>query len=176
MSRLKKALIRSKHIDQLKDRKYQSFQLHDIVKVSKLEDQVTEKITLWKVLKEIWLTLTNKADTCGNMTSSAFAVLVSITFRAVAIFGFLIFALGIYGVVSYIPELSWGGWPETIRNIYILVMIALILLFLGLYSVIMWGASNEMRKERDKNYIVAVFSGVVSFAALIIALVALVKE
>ena len=34
---------------------------------------------------------------------------------------------------------------------------------------------HEMAKEKDRDYVVAVFSGIVSFAALIVALVALLK-
>ena len=35
--------------------------------------------------------------------------------------------------------------------------------------------TNEIDKEKDRNYIVDVFSAIVSFAALIVALVALLK-
>ena len=43
------------------------------------------------------------------------------------------------------------------------------------YSLVLWRAAKEVNTEKDRNYIIALFSGVVSFAALIVALVALVK-
>lgn len=175
MSRERKALTRNERIKQLKNQTYDGFQLRSSEDEPRPKDEEAEKITLWKFLKKVWLVIADKADTHGNMTSGAFAFLVSIVFRAVALVGFLVFVLGIYAVVLYVLDLSWQNGPEVIRNIYALVMVAMILFILVMYSIIMWGASNEMRKERDKNYIVAVFSGVVSFAALIVALVALVE-
>lgn len=176
MSRGKKASARGKCIEQLKNQKYDGFQLRGMNNTPKPCHKKSEKITLWKFLKKIYLVIADKADTHGDMTSGAFAFLVSIVFRAVAIVGFLIFSVGIYSVVLHVSGLSWQNWPEIIRNIYALFMVGMILFILVMCSVIMWGASNEMRREKDKNYIVAVFSGVVSFAALIVALVALVKE
>jgi hypothetical protein len=40
----------------------------------------------------------------------------------------------------------------------------------------MWKSAKEIETEKDRNYIISVFSGIVSFAALIVALVALFKE
>ena len=36
--------------------------------------------------------------------------------------------------------------------------------------------NNKIETEKDRNYIISVFSGIVSFAALIVALVVLFKE
>lgn len=174
MNRARKALTRNERVEQLKNQTYDGFQLRSSEDTPRQNDK-EEKITLWKFLKKVWLVITGRADTHGNMTSGAFAFLVSSVFRAVALVGFLVFALGIYAVVLYVIDLSWQNWPEIIRNIYILVMVIMILFILVMYSIIMWGASNEMHKEKDKNYIISVFSGVVSFAALIVALVALLR-
>jgi hypothetical protein len=46
---------------------------------------------------------------------------------------------------------------------------------LALYSMLLWKSAKEIEKENDRNYIISVFSGIVSFAALIVALVALFK-
>lgn len=175
MSRTRKVLARIEQIKLLQSRKFDCYQVHDDLKASKQEGEASGKITPWEFLKKIWLVFRNKADTHGNMTSGAFAVLVSIVFRAVALAGFLFFVIGIYATVLYTIQLSWQGWENILKNIYVLTMGVMILFILSMYSLIMWGASNEMRKERDKNYIVSVFSGVVSFAALIVALVALLK-
>ena len=48
--------------------------------------------------------------------------------------------------------------------------------FLALvFSLVVRASANEMAAEKDRNYIIAVFSGVVSFAALVAALAALFK-
>ena len=44
-----------------------------------------------------------------------------------------------------------------------------------LLSWILWKSAKEIETEKDRNYIISVFSGIVSFAALIVALVALFK-
>ena len=48
-------------------------------------------------------------------------------------------------------------------------------LVLVLYSFLLWKSAKEVETEKDRNYIISVFSGIVSFAALIVALVALFK-
>jgi len=45
-------------------------------------------------------------------------------------------------------------------------------MLLFLVSVMFRGAANDMKKEKDRNYIVDLFAGVVSFVALIVSLVA----
>ena len=56
------------------------------------------------------------------------------------------------------------------------MVMSVLLISLGAYCIIMWKAAKEIEREKDKNFIVSVFSGIVSFAALIVALVALFKE
>ena len=45
-----------------------------------------------------------------------------------------------------------------------------------LISLLFKGAANDIKREEDRNYIVALFSGVVSFVALIISIVALIQK
>ena len=56
----------------------------------------------------------------------------------------------------------------------IFVIIALIFVIL-VFSLIFRASANEIATEKDRNYIISVFSSVVSFAALVVALVALFK-
>ena len=57
---------------------------------------------------------------------------------------------------------------------YLFSYIILAVLF-PMLSLIMRGIANEIGREKDKNYIIAAFSGIVSFVALIVALIALFK-
>jgi NADH:ubiquinone oxidoreductase subunit 6 (subunit J) len=52
---------------------------------------------------------------------------------------------------------------------------ALICVLLFLISVMFRGAANDIKREKDRNYIVALFSGIVSFVALIISIIALYR-
>ena len=63
----------------------------------------------------------------------------------------------------------------TATNIVILLIKFLITFFTIGFCVISFVGAREIEKEKDRDYVVAVFSGIVSFAALIVALVALFK-
>ena len=175
MSRERKALARNQRIEQLKNQKYDRFQLRDLENALKPIDEKTERITPRKLLKKICLVLTDKANTNGTMTSAAFAAITSIVFKIIACLGFWIVAAGIWVLYTQVKGMTWADICLILKNMYAIMMLVMLLLIVFLYSVIMWGSSNEIKREQDKNYIVSVFSGVVSFAALIVALVALVK-
>ena len=115
-------------------------------------------------------------DKSKKYTSAALAALVSTAFSGVSILGW-IFTIGVpLYVWSIWHTFQWTGYE------YIFSSVITILLYVGLmsvavvYSIVLWRAAKEVNTERDRNYIIALFSGVVSFAALIVALVALVKE
>lgn len=137
------------------------------------KEETKTKITIKDYIKAIGLILKNKSDTKGNLTASIFVLLISMTFRFIAFTGF---SFALTGVIVAIKCILHGIDVGNIA-LWVISAIGLIILsvFIFLYSVIIWGASNEVEKEKDKNYIVSVFSGIVSFAALIIAVIALVK-
>lgn len=137
------------------------------------KEETKTKITIKDYIKAIGLILRNKSDTKGNLTASIFVLLISLTFRIIAVTGFFLVAIGIIISVCFILHgLDVGNIALWIISAICLIVLSV---FVFLYSVIIWGASNEVEKEKDKNYIVSVFSGMVSFAALIIAIIALVK-
>ena len=75
---------------------------------------------------------------------------------------------GIYDVIAIITYVAQGNVDVGILFYYFFVLGLLILFFL--YSVMVWGAANEIETETDRNYVLAVFSGVVSLASLIVAI------
>ena len=171
MSRCKKALIRKNAVSNIDNTKIERFELSP--KKSKTNEK--EEITFWQLLQRIYLVFKDEADTHGNMTMGVFASLISISFRIVALAGLMIFFVGVISLIAFAFGLDWNTVANVAKNIYVLVLSSMLLFILFLYSVIMWGASNEMKNEQDKNYIVSVFSGIVSFAALIVALIALFR-
>jgi hypothetical protein len=175
VSRGKRAIVRSKYAKELIECRFECCKLPDVTLKSK-NSKGRDKVTIWKFIKRICLILTNKVETNGSMTVGTFALLTAMTFKIIAIIGFALFCIGGYYVVVNAIDWEWNNTVRIASNIFALVLIVMILLFVGGYSVIIWGASNEVEKETDKNFVVSVFSGLVSFAALIVALVALVKE
>ena len=91
-------------------------------------------------------------------------------FNTIAVCSLLAFALII---IRLFGNFTWSNAPvELITQIVVLASILGLLLAIAL---IFRCIANEIRAEKDRNYIVSVFSGLVSFAALIVALVALFK-
>lgn len=118
--------------------------------------------------------------TCKNKTESAlttgfFAMLVSMLFRAVAIFGVVAFVALISGLIETCSGMSWAGFA-IITNVFTIATTILIGIAILLYSLVIWGSATEIENERDKDYIISVFSGIVTFVALIVALIALKND
>lgn len=116
-----------------------------------------------------------KNNGAKNFTSSAFATITSLAFRGVAILGWIVAFAMIVATWNIFITLEWLTLIEVIKNIMIIVVGLALFLMIFLYSLLLWKAAKEIEKEKDRNYIIAVFSGIVSFAALIVALVALFK-
>lgn len=110
----------------------------------------------------------NKKDTEGIFTRGALSLLVSSTFYAVAIMGTLFTILALYCLYSGIAERAIGE-----VNIFFKIVMPIFSFVMLFYMFIIYKAAGEVEKEKDKNYIVALFSGVTSFAALIVAIASL---
>lgn len=143
------------------------------VQEQQYNSEIKTKITVKDFFRAIYQIIRNKGNTQGNLTVSIFVLLISMTFKFIAVVGFSFTLTGIIVAVKCILH------GLDVGNIALCILFAIGLIILSvivfLYSVIIWGASYEVEKEKDKNYIVSVFSGIVSFAALIIAIIALVK-
>ncbi len=131
-----------------------------------------EKIGFFKAS---WLILTNKKDTNGIFTTGLFSLFTSLLFKVIAIIGFVVSPLTIVFVVKLFIESIKAGTNifEAVLTVIVFVAVSI---FVFLFMIIVWGASNEIDKEKDKNYVISVFSGIVSLAALVVAIIALFKE
>ncbi len=110
----------------------------------------------------------------GRFLSAPFAEIISVIFRGIAIFGIIAVILYDIATVMALLQVSWHGWNIAINILGILVAIA-ISITVFLYMIIFWGAANDVKHEKDKNIVISVFSGLVSVAALIVAIIALYK-
>ena len=109
----------------------------------------------------------------NNATSKPFVGFVAFFLRGLAIVSLPgIILLGVH-ILRVVDDLALEGYLATIIKSAARLLLPLIGFVAGSYAVLLWKAAKEIEIEKDKNYIVSVFSGLVSFAALIIALVAL---
>ena len=96
-------------------------------------------------------------------------------FKLVAVIGTAL-SIGVIGTsICRIVEAILNR-DNILQSTLTFVIVIPVTLAIMLYMLILWGSANEIEKETDRNYIVSVFSSIVSFAALIVALVALYKS
>lgn len=133
-----------------------------------------ERLTFCGFFKLLYYIIFNKKQSNGTMTSGLLSGLIALVFNGLAILGLIVFVCGIFATANIIKSCVWK--PELIvNNVAAISLMVAFVLITGLFSLIFRAVANEMAKEKDRNYIVAIFSGIVSFAALIVALVALLK-
>lgn len=121
----------------------------------------------FKFFKAIWLVIKGENENT-DFTSGIFAYFLSVCFNFLAVLGGIVTFTSIVTLIKEIFTMQWtfGNIAKNSLNIMIFVGIASICF---LMSVMLRGAANEIEREKDRNFVIAVFSAVVSFAALIIA-------
>ena len=110
-----------------------------------------------------------------KFTSGSFATLTMIAFYVFSILVGLLSVLMISVPIVSWNTLNWDGLTNIVTSIVAIAFCIVFAILLSLYTVLLWKSAKEIEREKDRNYIISVFSGIVSFAALIVALVALFK-
>lgn len=108
-------------------------------------------------------------------TLGTFALPLMIAFYVMSVFGWILIAASFIAIYKTWNTFVWNDFIGCLASVVTLLIILVTILIVALYSVLLWKAAKEIEEETDRNYVVSMFSGVVSFAALIVALVALVK-
>lgn len=146
----------------------------------KAEEPIEEKDSnvkpsLKTVIKSLWYIIINKKPTNGELTTGMLVLIISFIFKCVSYFGFLLSFI-VFGTTVYkVFSLAWTTISNVISNTISILFAFSTSVIVFLYSVMMLGASRETETEKDKNYIIALFSGVVSFVALVVTGVDLFK-
>ena len=138
---------------------------------SETETTEKQKASLWRSIGRI---LKGEKSRDGRFLSAPFLLVISFLYRAIAILGIIFLIIADTASVVAFTKLSWQGW-QIAANILIAVFVVVVSFAIFLYMVIFWGAANDIEHEKDKNYVISVFSGLVSVAALIVAIIALYK-
>ena len=111
-----------------------------------------------------------------NYFSCSLAKLISLFFYAIGFGETYLTVLFCPLLNNYFYNLALSQNYSSIFSRIISVSTVIVFLFVSLMLFcILFNIANEIKKEKDRNYIFSVFSGIVSFAALIVALVALFK-
>lgn len=117
-----------------------------------------------------------KAHEEEKFTKGTFSLLTSWVLYIIGGLGFVIAlsALG-YGFYYAINILQWIDGVHIFANIITCLFILTITFCVGVLSFMLFKSGNEIQKSKDKNFIVAVFSALSGFIALVVALVTLFK-
>lgn len=116
-----------------------------------------------------------EANKSKKFTSGMFSISVFVILRVIALLGWIIAFALLIGSINAFIEMSWNNFSTISGNIFQIIYSITITVLLVLYPLMLWKSAKEIETEKDRNYIISVFSGIVSFAALIVALVALFK-
>lgn len=111
-----------------------------------------------------------------KFTKGTFSLLTSWVLHTIGALGFFIalYAFG-YGIYHAITVLQWVGGLHVLANIITCIFILTLTFCVGVLSFMLFKSGSEIQKSKDKNFIVAVFSALSGFIALVVALVALFK-
>lgn len=139
------------------------------------ESKPEEKVTLKKFLKTVRDIIINKKQSNGKMTSGLFSIVICSFFNTIAVLGLLFFVLFFIASIITIKKFEWTTINIISTNIFGIVLAIIFLAIIAMLSLFFRASANEMAVEKDRNYIVSVFSAVICFVALIVSLVALVK-
>jgi len=132
-------------------------------------DAPKEKI---KIRETIWLIIRNKKKSNGTVTSDFIGLIMSHFFNLLSLISVCLSLL----FIAVLVKANWSSEYSVLVNRITLIFVESAFAFLALvFSLVFRASANEMAAEKDRNYIMAVFSSVVSFAALVAALAALFK-
>lgn len=128
---------------------------------------VTNEINYDKLAKAIVSALNEKDNEKKSETtiSRGLAALCSIVFKLLSL-------LSLFMTIGFIaiPFIEVSTFEFTFPKIMLLII--LITLF-AVIAIFLWKASVEIENEKDKNYIISIFSSMVCVAAMVIAAVGL---
>ena len=118
----------------------------------------------------------DKADNESNVVSKTLSFMTGSFLRFLSIVGMVIGALLLIGIVYYaFTVLTWLDAVSSATNVFMVIMIILLAVVLFLFSRMLYKSAKAIENEKNKQFVVSVFSGVASFAAVLVALIALFR-
>lgn len=122
-------------------------------------------------LKAAWSILLNKSDTENHFTGIMLSLLISLFLNVTA---FIIGAVALYGICHGIYGFACSVTTSFTGAIHGAIEL-LLAVTMALFALILRGVANEAERETDLNHLLALFSGITGFVAMIIAVVSVVR-
>ena len=107
--------------------------------------------------------------------SMFFATIISIVFGVVGAFSVIMAIGSIIAFFKYLPNGVFNNFNSAINTIGQIVIYLIFFSLFILFAIMLFVSTKEISKEKDRNYIVSVFSAVTSLSAFIVAVIALFK-
>lgn len=128
----------------------------------------TSKVGLWKA---VGLIIINREPKTGQTTAYLLAEVLAYVFNAFAVVGAVTLLICLKASIF---DLDWSGNCQ--KNMIQGVVAAILLAGIGAISLIFRAMANDVKAEKDRNYIANLFFGFAGFASLIVALITFLKE
>ena len=112
----------------------------------------------------------------GKYITEAFAKFCVAFFRSASIIisSFSVFVVGV--LYSYVTtDVSWATMQDITINIFCTLALLFLIALIIYYAIILWKAAGEVSKEKDKIFMVSLFSSLICVASLIVSFVSLFK-
>lgn len=138
------------------------------------EENKGKKLSAKENFKMIRAIITNKAKSNGTMTSSFLGGLMSIFFNFLSLCGIIFLVLDIAALIITAKDLVFS-FETLVNNVFVISFFVIIGVFLLVIAFIFRAIANEIEKENERNYIIAVFSAVVAFVALVVSIMDVIK-
>lgn len=136
-----------------------------------IEKKIYNKLSVWKKFKCF---LFNEDPDDQEILVDFFKTPIVLLFRIISIMCLVLFPVVCTLVIEGFQTLplicvAWYDWTTYI-SLYILAPIFI----LGL-MISSWAVANQFSREKDKHFVLTLFSGVISSIALIVSIIALLK-
>lgn len=114
-----------------------------------------------------------KAREDNSTLSKTLSSLSAFVFQLTAFAGWAFSILGLVAGIETVMEMWKPG--NRLSAVILAVTILFLLILIVMFSILLWKSAKDIEKEKDKQFVVSVFSAIVGFTALVVALVALNK-
>ena len=94
-------------------------------------------------------------------------------FIAIGIFCIIFAVCGGYAIYQFLISANWENRAIIIGNIFACLLMLALIAYIVLLALYLFKCAKEIEKEKDRNYIIAIFSTIVAFVALIVSIIAL---
>lgn len=132
------------------------------------------KVAIKQFFISIWSILAGKKNSEGHLSIGLLAVPLAVFLKMAASIGIIVSVYLIFQSL-FLNHLAWTNLSVVVNSVLSIIITIAFVAAILLYSILMWGAADEIERSDEKDFIFAMFSSIVAFAALITSIIALKK-